>query len=61
MIKRNHIKIKKLQKNNKEKIQKRRKWRDIETFNIKKMILTQDIMNGNWTKNNQTKLLIDLN
>ena len=34
---------------------------DIETFNIEKMVLTQDIMNGNWTKNNQTKLLIDLN
>ena len=33
----------------------------LETFNIEKIVLTQDIMNGNWTNNNQTKLLIDSN
>ena len=34
---------------------------DKQKFDIEKMVLTQDIMNGNWTKNNQTDMLIDLN
>ena len=34
---------------------------DKQEFDIEKMVLTQDIMNGNWTNNNQTDMLIDLN
>ena len=34
---------------------------DKQKFDIEKMVLTQDIMNGNWTNNNQTDMLIDLN